>query len=63
MLEIKNSVAVITAGGGGIGLALAKHRIANGGKVVIADISQERSALMSSVKMTVPDLRAPPKLV
>lgn len=41
MLEIKNSVAVITGGGGGIGLALAKHWIANGGKVVIADISRD----------------------
>jgi 3-oxoacyl-[acyl-carrier protein] reductase len=40
MLEIRDSVAVITGGGGGIGLALAKHWIANGGKVVIADIAQ-----------------------
>jgi len=40
MLEIKDSVAVITGGGGGIGLALAKHWIANGGKVVNADIDQ-----------------------
>lgn len=41
MLEIKDSVAVITGGGGGIGLALAKHWIANGGKVVIADIAPD----------------------
>lgn len=41
MLEIKDSVAVITGGGGGIGLALAKHWVSNGGKVVIADISEE----------------------
>jgi len=40
MLEIRNSVAVVTGGGGGIGLALAKHWVANDGKVVIADISQ-----------------------
>jgi len=39
MLEIRDSVAVITGGGGGIGLALAKHWITSGGKVVIADIS------------------------
>ena len=41
MLEIRDSVAVITGGGGGIGLALAKHWVTNGGKVVIADISQD----------------------
>jgi 3-oxoacyl-[acyl-carrier protein] reductase len=41
MLEIKDSVAVITGGGGGIGLALAKHWVTNGGKVVIADIAEE----------------------
>ena len=40
MLEIRDSVAVITGGGGGIGLALAKHWVANGGKVVIADIAR-----------------------
>ncbi len=41
MLEIKDSVAVITGGGGGIGLELAKYWVNNGGKVVIADIAQE----------------------
>ena len=40
MLEIRDSVAIITGGGGGIGLALAKHWAGNGGKVVIADIAQ-----------------------
>lgn len=40
MLDIKDSVAVITGGGGGIGLSLAKHWVKNGGKVVIADISE-----------------------
>jgi 3-oxoacyl-[acyl-carrier protein] reductase len=40
MLEIKDSVAVITGGGGGIGLAIAKHWILNGGKVVIADVAE-----------------------
>ena len=40
MLEIKDSVAVITGGGGGIGLALAKHWVENGGKVVIADVAE-----------------------
>jgi 3-oxoacyl-[acyl-carrier protein] reductase len=40
MLEIKNSVAVITGGGGGIGLALAKYWVGNGGKVTIVDVSE-----------------------
>ncbi|MFA6411977.1 MAG: SDR family NAD(P)-dependent oxidoreductase [Syntrophales bacterium] len=40
MLEIKGSVAVITGGGGGIGLEIAKYWVNNGGKVVIADIAQ-----------------------
>ncbi len=38
MLEIKDSVAVITGGASGIGLALAKHWLVNGGKVVIGDV-------------------------
>lgn len=41
MLDIKGSVAVITGGGGGIGLTIAKHWVQNGGKVVIADVSAE----------------------
>ncbi len=41
MLEIKGSVGVITGGGGGIGLAIAKYWVQNGGKVVIADISEK----------------------
>jgi 3-oxoacyl-[acyl-carrier protein] reductase len=53
MLEIKNSVAVITGGGGGIGLALAKHWITNGGKVVLADIArsilQEAAAALKEI--------------
>jgi 3-oxoacyl-[acyl-carrier protein] reductase len=40
MLEIEGSVAVITGGGGGIGLEIAKYWVKNGGKVVIADIAQ-----------------------
>lgn len=39
MLDITNSVAVITGGSGGIGLALARYWVLNGGKVVLADIS------------------------
>ena len=41
MLDIKGSVAVITGGGGGIGFALAKHWVQNGGKVVLADVIEE----------------------
>ena len=40
MLNIKDSVAVITGGGGGIGLAVAKYWVQNGGKVVIADVAE-----------------------
>ena len=41
MLDINGSVAVITGGGGGIGFSIAKYWVENGGKVVIADISEE----------------------
>jgi len=40
MLEIKNSVAVITGGSGGIGMALAGYWVGHGGKVVLADMSR-----------------------
>jgi 3-oxoacyl-[acyl-carrier protein] reductase len=40
MLEIRNSVAVITGGGGGIGLTLAEYWVGNGGKVLVADVSE-----------------------
>ncbi|CAB5108891.1 3-oxoacyl-[acyl-carrier protein] reductase (EC [Olavius algarvensis associated proteobacterium Delta 3] len=38
MLAIKDSVAVITGGASGIGLALSKYWLENGGKVVIGDV-------------------------
>jgi 3-oxoacyl-[acyl-carrier protein] reductase len=41
MLEIMDSVAVITGGGSGIGLALASYWVARGGKVVLADVAEE----------------------
>lgn len=41
MLEIKNAVAVITGGGSGIGLALAKYWVEKGGKVVLADVAED----------------------
>jgi 3-oxoacyl-[acyl-carrier protein] reductase len=44
MLKIKDSVAVITGGSGGIGMALAEYWLSNGGKAVIADIAEEALA-------------------
>ena len=41
MLTIKDSVAVITGGSGGIGRSLAEYWLKEGGKVVIADIQEE----------------------
>ncbi|MCP4162215.1 MAG: SDR family NAD(P)-dependent oxidoreductase, partial [Deltaproteobacteria bacterium] len=41
MLEIKDSVAVITGGGSGIGLSLAEYWVKQGGKVVLGDIAEE----------------------
>jgi 3-oxoacyl-[acyl-carrier protein] reductase len=41
MLDIKGAVAVITGGGSGIGLALAKYWVEKGGKVVLGDVSGE----------------------
>lgn len=41
MLEIKDSVAVITGGASGIGLAVAKYWAAQGGKVVLGDVIED----------------------
>jgi len=48
MLDIKGSVAVITGGASGIGLAVAKYWLEAGGKAVIADISQAGLARASA---------------
>ena len=41
MLEVKDAVAVITGGASGIGFALAQCWLEQGGRVVIADVSNE----------------------
>ncbi len=41
MLEIKDSVAVITGGASGIGLAFTRYWLQQGGKALVADISQK----------------------
>jgi len=41
MLAIKDAVAVITGGAGGIGEELAKYWVRHGGKVVLGDISPQ----------------------
>ncbi|MDF1551727.1 MAG: SDR family NAD(P)-dependent oxidoreductase [Deferrisomatales bacterium] len=40
MLEIKDAVAVITGGSGGIGKALARYWLENQGRVVLADMAE-----------------------
>ena len=45
MLEIKDSVAVITGGASGIGLAVAHFWAQQGGKVVIGDIAEDVEAV------------------
>jgi len=42
MLEIQDSVAVITGGASGIGECCAKYWAGNGGKVVLADMAEDR---------------------
>ena len=46
MLEIKDSVAVITGGSGGIGMVLAEYWTKRGGKAVIADIAEDAEPFM-----------------
>ncbi len=44
MLEIKDSVAVITGGASGIGYSLAEYWIQKGGKAVLADVDEKSLA-------------------
>lgn len=41
MLEIKDSVAVVTGGASGIGFAFSRYWLQQGGKVVLADITEK----------------------
>ena len=40
-MEIKNNVFIITGGASGLGAASARMIVANGGKVVLADVQVE----------------------
>jgi 3-oxoacyl-[acyl-carrier protein] reductase len=55
MLQIKDSVAVITGGSGGIGKTLAEHWLREGGKVVIADIMEDALAAATTELKTIND--------
>ena len=54
MLEIKDSVAVITGGGGGIGLILAKYWVQNGGKVLNGEVVTVASLVLGYVRSAHP---------
>src|SRR4030042_1430325 len=41
MLEIRDAVAVSTGGASGIGFAVAKYWVENGGKAVLGDVAQD----------------------
>lgn len=57
MLSIKNGVAVITGGSGGIGKELADYWLRQGGKVVIADILEDALAhAVDELKSISPDI-------
>lgn len=46
-MQIKNSVFVVTGGGSGLGAATARMIVANGGKVVLADVNKNTTAALA----------------
>jgi 3-oxoacyl-[acyl-carrier protein] reductase len=53
MLDIRDSVAVVSGGASGIGLAVAKYWVENGGKAVIADVAE---AMLKQAEAELKDL-------
>ncbi|HJW03391.1 MAG TPA: 3-hydroxyacyl-CoA dehydrogenase [Azospira sp.] len=47
-MQIKDNVFVVTGGGSGLGAATARMIVANGGKVVLADVNKEAGAAMAA---------------
>ena len=52
-MELKNSVALVTGGGNGIGEAVVKHFVARGAKVAVVDLVQKNiDRVVADVKKT-----------
>ena len=47
-MEINNKVFVVTGGGSGLGAATARMIVANGGKVVLADVNKEAGEALAA---------------
>ena len=43
-MQLSDTLAVVTGGVSGLGLAVAKHIVANGGKVVLFDVNDDKGA-------------------
>lgn len=44
-MQLKDSRAIVTGGVSGLGFAVAKHLVAQGGKVVLFDVNEEKGAV------------------
>ena len=52
-MELKNSVAIVTGGGNGIGEAVVKHFVSKGAKVAVVDVVQKNiDRVVADVKKT-----------